>query len=311
MSALLSIVLPVFLLIGFGYLARWQDWLSDENIDGLMKFAQGFAIPALLFRAISTLDLGQNFNAPLLISFYAGAVVCFAIGLIGARLLFNRSWEDAAAIGLCCLFSNTLLLGLPITERAYGSDGLTFNYAIISVHAPFCYFIGITAMEIARARSKGTNLANLPAKVVSAMFRNAMVIGLGLGFVVNLLALPLPAVLTEAIDLLVLAALPAALFGLGGVLHRYRPEGDMRTILFVVAVSLLVHPLIVWSLGQFLGLSTAELRSAVMTSAVAPGVNAYLFANMYGSAKRVAASSVLIGTAATIGTASLWILILP
>ena len=60
----------------------------------------------------------------------------------------------------------------------------------------------------------------------------------------------MPAVTTDAIDLMVQAALPAALFGLGGVLYRYRPEGDMRTILFVVAVSLVLHPVIVWSLAQ-------------------------------------------------------------
>jgi predicted permease len=45
-------------------------------------------------------------------------------------------------------------------------------------------------------------------------------------------------------DLMVRAALPAALFGLGGVLYRYRPEGDMRTIL-ICAVSLGLHPAIV------------------------------------------------------------------
>ena len=64
-------------------------------------------------------------------------------------------------------------------------------------------------------------------------------------------------------------------------------------------------------MGQTLGISTNEMRSAVMTAAMAPGVNAYLFANMYGAARRVAASSVLIATAISIGTASLWILILP
>jgi predicted permease len=44
---------------------------------------------------------------------------------------------------------------------------------------------------------------------------------------------------------------------------------------------------------------------------MAPGVNAYLFANMYGAARRVAASAVLIGTAATVLTASGWLLLLP
>jgi len=53
------------------------------------------------------------------------------------------------------------------------------------------------------------------------------------------------------------------------------------------------------------------LRSGVVTAAMAPGVNAYIFANMYGHAKRVAASSVLIATALTVITAWVWIQVLP
>jgi malonate transporter and related proteins len=40
---------------------------------------------------------------------------------------------------------------------------------------------------------------------------------------------------------------------------------------------------------------------------MAPGVNAYVFANMYGTAKRVAASSVLLGTAGSILTVWIWL----
>lgn len=309
MADILTIVLPVFIVLAFGYAARWANLISDEHIDGLMKFAQGFAIPCLLFRAISTLDLGQNFDLPILFSFYAGVVAAFTVGLIGARLLFGRSWEDSVAIAFCCLFSNTLLLGLPITERAYGPDALLGNYAIIALHAPFGYMLGITAMELARAQ--GTPLRHLPRKVAVAMFSNALVLGIALGFFVNLTGLPLPAVFTEAVDLMVRAALPAALFGLGGVLYRYRPEGDMRTILFVCLISLGLHPAITWTLGTTGALSTDALRSAVLTASVAPGINAYVFANMYSAAKRVAASSVLIGTAISIVTTSLWITALP
>jgi malonate transporter and related proteins len=48
-----------------------------------------------------------------------------------------------------------------------------------------------------------------------------------------------------------------------------------------------------------------------VTSAMAPGVNAFLFANMYGQARRVAASAVLLGTAVSIVTASFWLVLLP
>jgi malonate transporter len=44
---------------------------------------------------------------------------------------------------------------------------------------------------------------------------------------------------------------------------------------------------------------------------MAPGVNTYIFANLYGSARRVAAASVLVGTAASIVTVWLWLLLLP
>lgn len=313
MAALLDVILPVFLLIGFGYGAALAGVFGPERVDGLMAFAQNFAIPCLLFRAISTLDLGRNYDPGLMVSFYAGATVCFALGIFLARILFKRSWEDAVAIGFCCLFSNSLLLGLPITERAYGAGALEANYAIVSVHSIFCYGLGITVMEIVRARGaagavKGAGA--LVVKVISAMFRNALIVGLALGFAVNITGTHVPAALGEALDLMARAALPAALFGLGGVLYRYRPSGSLGAIAMVVAISLLLHPAITLTLGRANALSQTELRSAVLTAAMAPGINGYIFANMYGRAKRVAASAVLIGTAVSIFTVSYWLSIL-
>ena len=311
MGALLEVILPVFLVLGFGYLAAWRGWFSEAGVDGLMVFTQKFAFPCLLFRAISELDLGQTFNLPLLGAFYIGAFACFGLGILGARLLFARPWEDAVAIGMCCLYSNSLLLGLPITERAYGSDALAANFAIVALHSPLCYGAGIALMETVRARGQGQSPVALARTVLRAMLRNALIIGIVLGFAVNLSGLAMPVPFTDAVDMMIRAALPAALFGLGGVLYQYRPEGDLRTIGFVIAVSLLLHPALTWAMGQATGLTRSELRSAVVTAAMPPGVNAYIFASIYGVAKRVAASSVLIGTAAALLTAWVWLTILP
>ncbi|MDN5569594.1 MAG: AEC family transporter, partial [Paracoccus sp. (in: a-proteobacteria)] len=102
-----------------------------------------------------------------------------------------------------------------------------------------------------------------------------------------------------------------ALFGLGGVLYRYRPEGDMATIAMCCGCALILHPAITFVMARMLGLDTDGMRSAVVTAAMAPGVNAYLFANIYGAAKRVAASSVLIATAASTLTVWMWLSVLP
>ena len=307
-QSLIDVILPVFLVIGAGYLATRRGYFQAGHVDALMKFTQSFAIPCLLFRAIATLDLSASFDPRLLISFYTGAAICFNLGMIGARLIFRRDWEDCVAIGFCCLFSNSVLLGLPITERAYGADNLTGNYAIIAFHSPFCYGLGITVMEI--VRNKGAGGIATVKSVFSAMFKNVLILGIALGFVANLSGLWIPQAVDEALSLVIRAALPTALFALGGVLVQYRPEGDLRAIGFVCAISLMVHPALVWSMGTALKVQPDLFRSAVLNAAMAPGFNAYIFANMYGRAKRVAASSVLIATGSCILTVWLWLLIL-
>ncbi len=312
MSALLDVILPVFLVIGFGYVAaRWLGF-KDTSVDGVMQFAQGFALPLLLFASIARLDLTRAYNPGLMLSFYIGAFAGFGAGFLAARLLFNRPATDSIAFGFVGLFSNSLLLGVPITERAYGTAALEGNFAIISIHAPIFYAFGITLMELARSRGLGLSAATLAAQVARAILTQPLVIGILCGFAVNLSGVPLPAIAWSAIDLVIAAALPAALFGLGGVLHRYKPEGDFRAIALLSAVSLLLHPAITWILAtRVFDLDTAGLRSAVLTAAMAPGVNAYVFANLYGVAKRVAASTVLIATAMSIGTTWVWLQVLP
>jgi len=308
MQALVEVILPVFLVIGFGYIAVWRGSFPETATDALMLFTQKFAIPCLLFSAIASLDLSSSLQPALLFSFYAGATISFAAATLGARVIFKRDWEDSVAIGFIGLFSNSVLLGLPITERAYGPDALGSNYVIVAFHAPFCYALGITVMEVVRA--KGAPSVLLVKKVLNAIFRNALILGITAGFVVNLLGVPLLQVFTDSLDMMIRAALPAALFGLGGVLYRYRPEGDIRTIVFVCAMSMIVHPVVVYVFGSISGLSKEAFRSAVLTAAMAPGVNTYLFADMYGRARRVAASSVLFGTAGSILTIWVWLAVL-
>jgi predicted permease len=308
LQSLIDVILPVFLVIGAGYAATRSGYFKEAHVDGLMRFTQGFAIPCLLFLAIAHLDLSASFDPRLLASFYSAAALCFTAGLFGARLIFGRDWEDCVAIGFCCLFSNSVLLGLPITERAYGPESLTGNYAIIAFHSPFCYGVGITVMEIVRNRGHGGT--KMVRSVLSAMFKNALILGIALGFVINLSGLVIPQVVDEALELVTRAALPGALFALGGVLVKYKPEGDLRTIAYVCGISLMLHPSLVWLLGTSTGLPQDLFRSGVLNAAMAPGFNAYIFANMYGRAKRVAASSVLIGTAASILTVWLWLTVL-
>ena len=161
-------------------------------------------------------------------------------------------------------------------------------------------------------------MAAVAAWAASSQFGLGSYAGAGLGILcglgVNLAqsqGLVLPEGFWAATAMIGRAAIPAALFGLGGVLHRYRPDAELDVVALCCAASLLLHPAVTWALTTLLNTPVEGTRSAVITAAMPPGVNAYLFATMYGRAQRVAASSVLIATALSLLTAWFWLGTLP
>ncbi len=305
---ILDIVAPVFLIIAVGYVSVRKGGFADNMVDGLMKFAIQFAVPCLLFQATSTMDLKAVYDWNMMLSFYVGASGSFFIASILVWKFFNRQPRQAVAVGFSALFSNTVLLGLSISERAWGVANISPVYAIVSIHAPFCYLLGITTMEL--LGSNGWHIKSTSLSILKGMFSNSLMIGIGLGFLVNLSGLSLPQFMLQAVDTLSSAALPAALFGLGGVLSRYKLTDSMAEVSLISVCSLFLHPLITFSLCYFLGVADAIAKMAILVAAMAPGVNGYLFANMYQSGQGTAASTVLFATAVSIFSVSAWLWVL-
>lgn len=309
MLTLLNVVIPVFLVVGAGYVALKWEFMAPTAGEALTKFTQNFAVPCLLFLALYRLDFGRVFDPQLLFSFYSGALFCFALGYVVARKLFKRRPGESVAIGFAGFFSNSVLLGLPIMERAYGTEALAPNYALIAVHAPICYFFGITAMEVARA--DGRSLMATAKVTINAMFRNTISMACFAGITVNLIGVPIPGAAEAALDMVARAALPAALFGLGGVLSQYRIRSALGEAFAITLISCLIHPAIAYTLTMHVfELEMAFVRSATVMAAMAPGVNAYVFASMYQRAQPEAATAVILATAFSVVTVSGWLWVL-
>ena len=309
MFALLQVVIPVFLVTAAGYACLRLGYFQDSHVDGLNRYTQNFAIPVLLFNATRQLDLTVVFDPALLLAFYAGNTAAFVLGILGARLIFKRRPGEAVAIGFGALFSNSVILGIPIVERAFGPEALAASFAVIAIHAPYCYFLGITVMEVSRA--DGRNALETARTVIRAMLKNALMNGIQMGFAVNLSCIPLPPTFVDATELIVASALPSALFALGGVLTRYSLRRSVGEAVMTSALSLVVHPTITFVLAyHVLDLPVIFVKGIVLTAAMAPGINTYIFATLYSRAEGAAASTVLLATAMSVISVSVWLAIL-
>ena len=78
-------------------------------------------------------------------------------------------------------------------------------------------------MELVKSSEK--SISKKSVVILRAMFSNALVVGIVLGFFINICGISLAKSIQASVDMITAVALPAALFGMGGVLYQYRPAG--------------------------------------------------------------------------------------
>lgn len=309
MFTILQTVLPVFLVLGSGYASARTGWFTPEAAGYLNAFAVRLAVPALLFAAMLKLDFGAAMQPGMLLGFYTGALASFAIAIFIARTFWRQPADEAVATGFCALFSNTVLLGIPIVSRAYGDTVLTPVYGIIAFHAASLYAVGMLAMEFARRDDRPVR--QTLAVAAKSVIANPLMIGVLLGAAINLSGMPFPEFIEAAVNMLADAAIPAALVGMGAALARYALKAELARSLVISALSLVVHPAIAFVITWgILGLPADYVRAATMLAAMPPGMNIYIFALLYERSVALSASSVLVATALSVISISLWLALL-
>lgn len=306
MFDILLTVLPVFLVMGAGYLAVRTHYVSETIADGLNSFAAKIAVPMLLFAAMLRLDFSAAFHIPMLVGFYVGAFTCFAAGILLARIVWKRRPGESVAIGFGATFSNTVLLGLPIMQQAFGEDALAPAFAIISLHASSIYAVGMITMEL--SRRDGRPLGQTLAAAAKSILANVLMIAILCGIALNLLGVELPVPIMSAVDIIAAAALPAALVGIGAALTRYQLTARFSESLTISLLALFIHPAIAFAITHLmLGLPIEFVRAAVILAAMPPGVNIYIFASIYDRGVDVAASTLVLSNLLSVVTITLWL----
>jgi malonate transporter len=300
------VILPVFLLVFLGFASSFLELLKKQSVDNLAKFCQDFGIPFLLFFNLAILDLNRALDFELLICFYASMILSFILISSISYYIFKQTYNTSIILGFCAMFSNGVLLGLPISELAFGVDSLFTNYTIIIGHAPFCYLVGITLIEIESVQ-KNSFLTGIK-RSLRAILSNNLTIGILLGITVNLSKIQLSTNITELLEIGTIWVIPLSLFTMGGVIFYYRIAKTYKLPSLIIFTSLFIQPSVVYFLGiHFWSINIEYLRNAVLMAAMAPGLNAYFFANMYSECKDTVATTILISTVLTIFSATLWV----
>lgn len=303
MHVFLDIVVPVFGLVGLGYLAAWSGLFGGGRLKGLTFFAFGFAIPALLFRSMARMQLDGAIAWPFLLTYFLGAFAVFALGLAVSRAVFGRGLAEAGAGGLCASYSNTVLLGTPLLLTAFGERASFPVLLLIAFHSLLMLPLATVVLELGRGASG--RLREIPARTGHGLVRNPILWGLALGLLWNATGWALPAMLDSLLETLGRAAVPCALFAMGGALVGYRVRGVPWEPVALGLLKLAAMPALVYLLGTHaFALEGVWLAVAVLMAALPAGVNVYVFAQQYDANADGAAAVVLLSTAVSVVSVS-------
>jgi predicted permease len=284
---------PLFVLVFAGYLMmRVSGWPKSMS-ENLSRFVFSVALPAMLFRMMSDLSKLPPVDARLLMAFFGGCLIVFLIGRLIAWKFFALDGVAQSVFALGGVFSNNVLLGLPLAKVALG-DAAVPSVALVLVFNALTLWTLVT-VSVEWARHGSFSLHGF-AKTVRGVLTNPIVAGILSGTLFGLSGLTLPAFIDAPLAMAGQAAAPMALIALGMGLAECGVRAGWKISVAISAVKLFVQPLVVWLLARLLGLPPMETQVVVLLASTAVGANVYLMSRQFGSLEGPVASSLVLST---------------
>ena len=172
LSFITSTLLPVLILLFFGWFFFRIRWLNEAFIESGSKLVFNVALPALLFLSISQSDFSHAANFSLIAIGVVGTLVMCVLLMLLAHFTVNP--QNARGVVVQGGFrANMGIIGLAYCANTYGSEGLaaasvymgcvTILYNVVSVFVLNFYQVGFSA----------------PMAQIKGITRNPLIISIG------------------------------------------------------------------------------------------------------------------------------------
>ncbi|MFC3607509.1 AEC family transporter [Stutzerimonas tarimensis] len=293
MTAVLEIILPIFVLILLGYLGRRTGRLGPTAASELNRFVVWFGLPAMLINVTAGSDWEQLWQPEFVAAFTAGCIGVFLLTLF-YRFWQTRSLADASVDALSASYANTGYMGIPLCLLLFGDEGL--QPALVASLIVVCVLFALAIACLETGLNAGQSPLRTLITVVKALARNPMVVSPLLGLAWSFSGAPMPKPVGQVLTLLGAATVPCALVSLGLFLAREQ-RGGQAAAWPLVGLKLIVQPAITAFFAfRVFQLPTLWASAALLLSALPTGTGPFMLAEYYDRGAALAARVILLST---------------
>ena len=293
-ARIVALTAPLFLLVAIGFvLTRWGRW-PRPAADALTRFVFYVAVPALLFRLMSDFSKLPPVDARLLVAYFGGCLALFLLARLIAGRIFRLDGVAQSVFALGTIFSNNVLLGVPLARVTLGEHSLPAISLVLVFNALTLWTLATVSVEWARKRALSWSGYFSAAKAVLA---NPIVASILLGTLWGFFGPRLPGFADRTLSLVSDAAMPMSLIALGMGLAQYGLREGWQIAGTMTALKLAGQPLAVWLIARVLSLPPMETQSVVLLATLPVGANVYLMSRQFDTLSGPVASSLVMSTA--------------
>lgn len=306
MVEIFLIVLPVFLVIGLGFMLRGTGLVDGEFLSRLNRLVYYVPLPIMFFYKIAQADFSASFNPRLLLSTITAIVaVCVLSYLYGGFRIYEPKVHGA--FSQSCCRGNLVYVGLPIIYSAYGEEGFAVAGIMIGFLTPLVNFCSILVLLRPRQRSDHQIRASFWVHQIAL---NPLIIASFLGIIWSIFDWPIPLVLAETFEIISGMAMPLALMVIGASFSFTELRGDMVVIALVSFVKLILMPVLAGALLIFLGVGGVELGVGILLTGAPAASAGYILAQQLKSDSDLTSSIIMVSTLASVLTYTLYLYLL-
>lgn len=293
-------------MVGAGYAASRLFKISERITNTLNTFSYNVLIPLSLFRLMSTAHTLPGVDARLLVAYFGSCLIVFGLSRLVARRVFGFDSTQGSVFALGGVFSNIVLLGLPLTKILLGDAAVPAVALIIVFNALTLWTLVTVSIEWGKHGKLSLHgLSKTAGGVLTNPIVAAILLGTAYGFAFG----TLPTWLDAPLQWLSTATASAVLLVLGMGLAHYPVLEGWRPSVTLAVIKTGVQPLVVLILARLLQLPLIETQAVVMTACMATGVNVYMMARQFNALQPVIASTMVITTALAAITTPLFLTI--
>ena len=305
----LAITGPIYLVIALGFLAVRYGIFSKPDMRVLGTYVVRFALPALVFTALSQRSVGEILNGRYVLDYAAGSLAVMAVAFAWGWWRQGKSFSLSALCGLGMSSSNSGFIGYPIAVQVAGASSAAVALAMCMVIENLL-MIPLTLGMAESGNAAGGKWHRIAIQSLGQLARNPVILAMLGGFGVALLELPINGVLARTINMLAMSSAAVSLFVIGGALVDLPMKGMRRDVSAIALGKLLLHPFAVGLMVWFVPPADATLRAAAVVFAGVPMLSIYpILAQKYGY-EGLCAAALLLATMLSFVTISviLWLL---